>query len=90
MIKIENKYGYCYFSIEKDFCHIHNLFVYPEHRNQKHGTFLLKEAISKIRQSGYLEEIEIVAESTDNTGLTTNQLTQWYQNLGLSVYDYYG
>jgi ribosomal protein S18 acetylase RimI-like enzyme len=89
MNKIENEYGYCEYSFEKDYVHIYNLFIKPEYRRKGHARKLLQITISEIRKTGYDGEIDIVAQP-DNGTIPIDALIKFYKSLGLDVYNYYG
>ena len=78
---IENIYGYCYYEFKDDYVHIYNLFIKPSFRRQGKAKDLLKIVISKIRNTGWKDEILIV---TDN-----KKLRSFYERLGLKTYSCY-
>jgi len=81
-------FGYCRYSFEEDYVHIHNLFVYPEYRRQGKAKELLIIAISEIKDIGWKEEIQIVANPQDDS-ISLEKLKSFYEGLGLDVFDCY-
>jgi len=88
-MQIQNKYGYCEYSFERDFVHIYNLYIYPEYRKQGKAREILQRCIDKIRSLGYNDEIQIVAQPQENS-ISYECLKQFYESLGLKVFSYYG
>jgi ribosomal protein S18 acetylase RimI-like enzyme len=86
---IENEYGYCEIGFEIDYVHIYSLFVYPKYRRCGKAKELLQKAICEIRNEGWLDEIQIVAQPSENS-IPLKKIKSFYKNMGLSVYDYYG
>ena len=87
---INTEYGYCRidYNIEESYGHIHDLYVFPEYRNQGKAREILLKAIECIKSNGY-EEIQIVCSPTEE-GIDKERLTKFYKSLGLEVYGYYG
>lgn len=88
-MKIETEAGSCEYAFEDDYVHIYNLFVRPEFRRCGKAREILRLAIDAIRDTGYDEEIQIVAKPQDSS-INLEILTEFYKSMGLSVYDYYG
>lgn len=91
-MKIENEFGYCEYGFEHDslgeYVHIFNLFVCKEFRKNGHAKRLINEAIDKIRETGYLGKIQIVANPSDNS-ISKEKLIAFYKSLGLEVFESY-
>lgn len=85
---ISNPFGKCIIEFENNYVHIHSLYVHPLYRNKGHAKELLNEAISFIRESGWKEEIMIVARS-DNSSINIKRLRSFYKKLGLTVFSRY-
>jgi GNAT superfamily N-acetyltransferase len=87
---ISTEYGYCRigYKPEEDYVHIHDLFVFPEHRNQGRAREILLKAIECIKPNGY-DEIQIVCNPIEE-GIDKERLKRFYESLGLKVYEYYG
>ena len=84
---INNKYGHCYYCTCDNKCSmIYNLYVRKEHRKQGHAKELLKQAINKIRELGYKQDIKIIAEPEENS-IDKESLIKLYENMGLKVID---
>lgn len=86
---IKNKYGYCEYTFEKDYVHIYNFYVLPEHRKQGKAKEILRIVIDAIRKTGYEDLIQIVADPVDKN-IDVGKLKKFYISMGLDVYDYYG
>ena len=82
---IHNKFGYCYYDLNSDNIKpiIFNLFIEPEYRCLGHARKLLLDVIEKIRDSGYLGQIDIEAEPREVVDL--EKLTSFYKSLGINV-----
>ena len=84
---INNQYGHCYYCVCDNKCSmIYNLYVEKEYRRQGHAKELLKQAINKIRELGYIKEIKIVAEPEENS-IDQESLIKLYKSIGLKVID---
>ena len=88
-MEIKTAYGKCEYEFEKDYVHIFNLFVLPVFRNKGRATQLLRMAINSIRETGYSEEIQIVAMPAEPC-IDRERLKAFYARMGLIVFDYYG
>lgn len=88
-MKLQNEFGYCSYEFEEDYVNIFSLYIYPEYRRQGHATQLLKTAIKEIREQGWDDEIQIVALPSEDS-ISKEQLSDFYESLGLKVFDYYG
>ena len=86
---IETKYGYCSYDFERDYVHIHSLYILPEYRRQGHATAILQKAIKAIRESGHVGGIQIVANPKED-GISAEKLKSFYKSLDLDVFEYYG
>ena len=83
-------FGYCEYAFEEDYVHIYNLFVYPEFRRQGKARDILQSAINRIRETGYMDEIQIVANPNKDCEISLEKLIEFYENIGLKVFEYYG
>ncbi len=86
---IRNKFGHVSYAFESDYVHIYNLYVKPEFRRQGKANELLATAIKGIKNTGYTGEIQIVAIPKENS-IPLKNLRNFYESLGLTVYEYYG
>lgn len=86
---IKTEFGSCEYDFEVDYVHIYNLFVYPQYRRQGKAREILQLAIAAIRETGYTDEIKIVAQPKDNS-IDVDKLIKFYKEMGLEVYTYYG
>lgn len=82
-------YGYCSYSFEEDYVHIHGLYIFPKYRKQGKAKKLLQKAIDEIKNIGYQDNILIVAIPEENC-ISLENLKLFYMNMGLEVYEYYG
>ena len=85
---ISNKYGHCYYCVcvDNDCAMIYNLFIKKEYRRKGHAKELLKQAINKIREFGYKQDIKIVAEPEENS-ISKENLIEFYKKMNLKVVD---
>lgn len=85
-------FGGCVYGINCDeygvYAHISNLYVYKEHRRQGHARQILKFVIDRIRNSGWTDEISIVAVPRENS-IPLDKLKEFYKELGLKVFETY-
>jgi GNAT superfamily N-acetyltransferase len=87
---ISTEYGYCRIAYVPDesYAHIHDLYVFPEHRNQGKAKEILLKAIECIKTNGY-DEIQIVCNPTEE-GIDKDRLRKLYESYGLKIFEYYG
>jgi len=83
---IHNKYGYCFYSVDKtnNIAMIFNLYVEPEYRQQGHAKHLIQLAIREIRETGYNKEIQVEAQPREYSIDVVN-LVAFYKRMGLKV-----
>ena len=86
---IKNKGGYCWYEFIDGYVHIYNLYVKPEFRNKGYAKDLLTKTIKAIRSKGWTDEIQVVCNPTEE-GIDKERLGNFYESLGLTVYEYYG
>lgn len=86
---IKNEFGYCFYEFEKDYVHIHSLYIYPQFRRLGKAREILGITIDKIRENGYNGEIKIVAIPREDN-ISLSDLRKFYQSMGLRVFEYYG
>ena len=85
---ISNEYGHCHYCV----CHfddcamIYNLHIEKEYRRKGHATDFIQRAINKIRATGYVGDIKIVAEPEDNS-ISKETLVKFYEKMGLKIVD---
>jgi ribosomal protein S18 acetylase RimI-like enzyme len=82
-------YGFCKYKFEDDYVHIYDLYVKPEYRNLGNAKKLLQQAIKEIRETGWDNEIQIVCNPTEDE-IDKERLSKFYNELGLTVFEYYG
>ena len=83
---ISNEYGHCHYCVcQFDNCAmIYNLYIKKEYRRKGHATDFIQRAINKIRATGYVGDIKIVAEPEDNS-ISKDDLIIFYKKMGLKV-----
>lgn len=83
---INADYGHCHYcTCDKENCSmIYNLFVEKDYRRKGNAKILVKNAIDKIRETGYTGDIKIIAEPEDNS-ISKKKLIEFYEKMGLKV-----
>lgn len=80
-----DKYGYCYYSIEKhETPLIYNLFIEERYRKQGHARRILQFVINEILKTGYTGLINIEAKPKD-CDISVDRLVVFYKEVGLNV-----
>lgn len=80
---IQNRYGYCYYAIDK-VCVIYNLYIHQVYRRQGHAKRILHLVINEIRKTGYRGVIEVEASPRDSS-INLDDLVLLYEDMGLKV-----
>ena len=81
---IQNKFGYCFYSVEPKLAIIFNLYVHPEFRRQGHSKKLLKYVIQEIRELNYKENI-FVEVCPKEDSVPTIVLENYYKKFDLKI-----
>lgn len=81
---IQNKFGYCFYTLESPYPIIYNLYIYPQYRMCGHSKLLLQFVINEIRKDGYTGEIRIQAKPQEDS-ISLENLIKYYKSMGLIV-----
>jgi len=79
---IQNKFGYCFYSLEEHCPVIYNLYVHPQYRKCGYSRILLQYVINEIKENGYTGKIKIKAEPQENS-ISSDKLIKYYKSMGL-------
>jgi len=83
---IHNKYGYCYYSINKNSALIFNLYILKKYRRKGHARKLLNAVIREIREMGYDDKIQIEAIPREKS-ISHKNIISFYKGMGLEIYE---
>lgn len=83
---ISNEYGHCYYCVckDNDCSMIYNLFIKKDYRRKGIAKDFIQKAIDKIRATGYIGDIKIVAEPEDNS-ISKENLIRFYKKMDLKI-----
>ena len=81
---IQNKFGYCFYSIHEQHCVVYNLYVHPIYRKLGHSKKLLNYVINEIRETGYTGKIQIRADPQESS-IGLNELIAYYTRMGFEI-----